>query len=123
MALRKLLTDVGTEYRNLKFGNDRPGGGSSKQPYVIKDLPPVESEPTSTFPDFLLRDPKNQLENRVDDLTRISKFLVSRNGGLFVAKQELLSLQNPLVPGRPNRSNPVAGLYNPLMTLAQVAGA
>ena len=54
MALRKLLTDVGTEYRNLKFGNDRPGGGSSKQPYVIKDLPPVESEPTSTFPDFLI---------------------------------------------------------------------
>ena len=123
MALRKLLTDVGTEYRNLQFGNDRPGGGSSKQPYVIKDLPPVESDPTSTFPDFILRDPKNQLENRKDDLTRISKFLVSRNGGLFVAKQELLSLQNPLVPGRPNRSNPVAGLYNPLMTLAQVAGA
>jgi len=123
MALRKLLTDVGTQYRNLQFGNDRPGGGSSKQPYVIKDLPPVESDPDSTFPDFILRDPKNQLENRKDDLTRISKFLVSRNGGLFIAKQELLSLQNPLVPGRPNRSNPVAGLYNPLMTLAQVAGA
>lgn len=123
MALRELLTDVGTQYRNLKFGNDRPGGGSSKQPFIIKDLPPVESDPDSTFPDFILRDPKNQLENRVDDLTRISKFLVSRNGGLFIAKQELLSLQNPLVPGRPNRSNPVAGLYNPLMTLAQVAGA
>ena len=123
MALRELLTDVGTQYRNLKFGNDRPGGGSSKQPFIIKDLPPVESDPDSTFPDFILRDPKNQLENRVDDLSRISKFLVSRNGGLFIAKQQLLSLQNPLVPGRPNRSNPVAGLYNPLMTLAQVAGA
>ena len=123
MALRELLTDVGTQYRNLKFGNDRPGGGNSKQPFIIKDLPPVESDPDSTFPDFILRDPKNQLENRVDDTLRISKFLVSRNGGLFIAKQELLSLQNPLVPGRPNRSNPVAGLYNPLMTLAQVAGA
>lgn len=123
MALRELLTDVGTQYRNLKFGNDRPGGGSSKQPFIIKDLPPVESDPDSTFPDFILRDPKNQLESRADDLSRISKFLVSRNGGLFIAKQELLSLQNPLVPGRPNRSNPVAGLYNPLMTLAQVAGA
>ena len=123
MALRELLTDVGTQYRNLKFGNDRPGGGSSKQPFIIKDLPPVESDPDSTFPDFLLRDPKNQLENRIDDTTRIGKFLLSRNGQLFIAKQELLSLQNPLVPGRPNRSNPVAGLYNPLMTLAQVAGS
>ena len=123
MALRELLTDVGTQYRNLQFGNDRPGGGSSKQPYIIKDLPPVESDPDSTFPDFILRDPKNQLDSRKDDFERISKFLLSRNGGLFIAKQELLSLQNPLVPGRPNRSNPVAGLYNPLMTLAQVAGA
>ena len=123
MALRELLTDVGTQYRNLKFGNDRPGGGNSKQPYIIKNLPPVESDPDSTFPDFLLRDPKNQLENRIDDTTRIGKFLLSRNGQLFIAKQELLSLQNPLVPGRPNRSNPVAGLYNPLMTLAQVAGS
>jgi hypothetical protein len=123
MALRQRLTDIGTEYRNLQFGKDRPGGGDSKHPFVTKDLPAVDSAPTDTFPDFILRDPKNQLENRKDDLTRISKFLLSREGGLFIAKQELLSLQNPLTPGRPNRSNPVAGLYNPLMTLAQVAGA
>ena len=62
MALRELLTDVGTQYRNLKFGNDRPGGGSSKQPFIIKDLPPVESDPASTFPDFILRDPKINLK-------------------------------------------------------------
>jgi hypothetical protein len=123
MALRQRLTDIGTEYRNLQFGKDRPGGGDSKHPFVTKDLPAVDSAPTDTFPDFILRDPKNQLENRKDDLIRISKFLKSREGGLFIAKQELLSLQNPLTPGRPNRSNPVAGLYNPLMTLAQVAGA
>jgi hypothetical protein len=126
MALRQLVTDpLKFKYnsRDLEFGNDRPGGGSSKHPFVIKDLPAVDSAPTDTFPDFILRDPKNQLENRKDDLTRISKFLKSREGGLFIAKQELLSLQNPLTPGRPNRSNPVAGLYNPLMTLAQVAGA
>jgi hypothetical protein len=126
MALRQLVTDPSKfkyNSRDLKFGNDRPGGGNSKQPFVTKDLPAVDSAPTDTFPDFILRDPKNQLENRKDDLTRISKFLLSREGGLFIAKQELLSLQNPLTPGRPNRSNPVAGLYNPLMTLAQVAGA
>ena len=126
MALRQLVTDPSKfkyNSRDLKFGNDRPGGGDSKHPFVTKDLPAVDSAPTDTFPDFILRDPKNQLENRKDDLTRISKFLLSREGGLFIAKQELLSLQNPLTPGRPNRSNPVAGLYNPLLTLAQVAGS
>ncbi len=65
MALRKLLTDVGTEYRNLEFGNDRPGGGNSKQPFIIKDLPPVESDPDSTFPDFILRDPSLTIQEAI----------------------------------------------------------
>ena len=123
MGLVNLLADVGTEYRKLKFGNDRPGGGNSKQPFIQQDLPPLSEETPSTFPDFLLRDPKNQLDNRKDDLERISKFLISREGGLFVAKQELLSLQNPLTQGQPNRDTIFSGLYNPLLTLQQIAGA
>jgi hypothetical protein len=126
MALKELLADPSQfkyNSRNLKYGNDRPGGGSSKQPFIQTKLPSVESEPTTTFPDFLLRDPKNALNNRVDDLERITKFLVSREGGLFIAKQELLSLQNPIVPGRPNRATPTSGMYNPLMTLAQVGAS
>ena len=126
MALKELLADPANfkyNSRSLKFGNDRPGGGSSKQPYVTTPLPKVDSDPTSTYPDFLLRDPKNALNDRVDDLKRVTKFLVSREGGLFVAKQQLLSLQNPIVPGRPNRATPVSGLYNPLMTLAQVGAS
>jgi hypothetical protein len=126
MALKELLADPSQfkyNSRSLKYGNDRPGGGSSKQPFIQTKLPSVESEPTTTFPDFLLRDPKNALNNRVDDLERITKFLVSREGGLFIAKQELLSLQNPIVPGRPNRATPISGMYNPLMTLAQVGAS
>lgn len=126
MALKELLTDPANfkyNSRSLKFGNDRPGGGSSKQPYIKTPLPKVDSDPTSNFPDFLLRDPKNALNDRIDDLRRVSKFLVSTEGGLFVAKQELLSLQNPIVPGRPNRATPISGLYNPLMTLAQVGAS
>jgi hypothetical protein len=126
MALKELLTDP-TQFkynsRSLKYGNDRPGGGSSKQPFIQTKLPSVESEPTSVWPDFLLRDPKNALNDRADDLERISKFLVSREGGLFIAKQELLSLQNPIVPGRPNRATATSGMYNPLMTLAQVGAS
>jgi hypothetical protein len=126
MALKELLTDP-TQFkynsRSLKYGNDRPGGGSSKQPFIQTKLPSVESEPTSVWPDFLLRDPKNALNDRADDLERITKFLVSREGGLFIAKQELLSLQNPIVPGRPNRATATSGMYNPLMTLAQVGAS
>ena len=148
MALKDLLTDLSSFYkdnpyqakyktkagpvnimetpfnqRSLKFGNDRPGGGSSKQPFIQEPLPGVNSDPNAPFPDFLLRDPKNALNDRVDDLERIGKFLLTTEGGLFIAKQELLSLQNPIVPGRPNRSTPTSGLYNPLMTLAQVEAA
>ena len=148
MALKDLLTDLSSFYRDnpyqakyktkagpvnimetpfnqrsLKFGRDRPGGGSSGQPFIQEPVPGVNSDPNAPFPDFLLRDPKNALNNRVDDLERIGKFLLTTEGGLFIAKQELLSLQNPIVPGRPNRSTPVSGLYNPLMTLAQVGAA
>lgn len=148
MALKTLLTDLGSFYndnpyqqqykygggpayvvkkpflaRSLKFGNDTPGNGNSGQPFIVKKLPDVTSGPTSQFPDFLLRDPKNALDTRKDDLERITKFLRTPQGNLFIAKQQLLSLQNPIVPGRPNRANAVSGQYNPAMTLMQVAGA
>jgi hypothetical protein len=126
MALNKLVTNPSNfkyNSRELKFGNDRPNEGNSGQPFIKKDLPSVGSPHTTTFPDFLLRDPKNQLETRKDDLERITKFLKTPQGLLFIAKQEALSLQNPIVPGRPNRSTPFAGLYNPLMTLGQVGVA
>ena len=119
-GLRQLLTDQGSEYRLLKFGKDRPEGGDSGQPFIQQKLPPAETPLESPSPDFLIRDPKNAINNRVDDLERIGKFLITPAGLLFTAKQELLSLQNPIVPGRPNRTNPVAGLYYPYMTLGQI---
>jgi len=33
------LVDLKTDLTSLKFGNDRPGGGSSKQPFITKDIP------------------------------------------------------------------------------------
>lgn len=119
-GLRQLLTDKGSDYRLLDYGKDRPEGGNSGQPFITKKLPPAEAPLQSEWPDFLLRDPKNAINDRADDLERISKFLVTPQGLLFIAKQELLSLQNPIVPGRPNRTSPVAGLYNPILTLGQV---
>lgn len=112
---------TGFDQRSIPFGSDLPGGGSSKQPFIKKKLPSVLSDPTVDWPDFLVRDPKSFFDTRLDDVERIGKFLLTPEGLLFTAKQELLSLQNPIVPGRPNRSTPVAGLYYPYMTLGQVA--
>ena len=112
----------GFNQRSIPFGNDRPDSGDSGQPYVIKKLPDVNSNPEVETPDFILRRPEQFLDTRKDDFVRIGKFLKSTQGILFIAKQELLSLQNPIVPGRPNRSKPFAGLYNPAMTLLQVTG-
>jgi len=146
MALKDLITDLGSFYENnpfaakfkskagptyaqksgfnqrsFRYGDDRPDGGSSKQPFVRSVLPDVNSDPTSAT--GLLAGITRQITARVDDLERIGKYLITPKGLQFIAKQELLSAQNPIVPGRPNRSGPLRGFYNPLNTLAQVAAS
>lgn len=146
MALKDLITDLGSFYENnpfaakfkskagptyaqksgfnqrsFRYGDDRPDRGSSKQPFVRSVLPDVNSDPTSAT--GLLAGITRQITARVDDLERIGKYLITPKGLQFIAKQELLSAQNPIVPGRPNRSEPLKGFYNPLSTLAQVAAS
>ena len=41
MALINLTTDL----KSLKYGQDRPGGGSSNQPYIVNSITPDESGP------------------------------------------------------------------------------
>ena len=146
MALKDLVTDLGSFYENnpfaakfktkagptyaqksgfnqrsFRYGDDRPDGGSSKQPFIKSVLPDVNSEPTSAT--GLLAGLTRQVTARVDDLERIGRFLITTKGLQFIAKQNILSAQNPIVPGKPNRSKPLRGFYNPLNTLAQVAAS
>ena len=146
MALKDLLTDLGSFYesnpfaarykskagptyaqkqgfnqRSLKYGGDRPDGGSSNQPFIQTRLPDVNSDPTSAT--GLLAGITREVTSRTDDLKRIGKFLLTPKGLQFIAKQNILSTQNPIVPGRPNRSGPLKGFYNPLNTLAQAAAS
>ena len=112
------LIDLQTDLKSLKYGRDRFNGGSSNQPYIQKSIP-EELFPAS--PDFLLKE--GSLERALTDGSRLVKFLTdskSSQGALFVVKQELLSRQNPIVQGQPNRRKPGKGLYNPLNTLAQI---
>jgi len=115
------LLDLTTDLRSLKYGRDQKGGGSSNQPFIQVPIPGYdeEFEPNST--DFLLRN--GALSRGVTDVERLGKFLLTVDGVLFLGKQTALSLQNPIVPGKPNRRDPggITGLYNPLATLEQVA--
>ena len=115
------LLDLQTDLKSLKFGRDRFNGGSSNQPYIQKSIP-EELFPTST--DFLLHN--GFLERSLTDSSRLVSFLTdtkSFQGAAFIVKQELLSRQNPIVQGQPNRRSPSKGLYNPLNTLLQVGGS
>jgi len=110
------LIDLKTNLKSLGYGNDRPDGGSSNQPYVISPIPDGEA-PRTIAPDFLLRNGYLNAINSLDDVKRIGKWFIdlkSPSGLLFTAKQELLERQNVNINDGINR------IYNPLGTVAQV---
>ena len=96
------LIDLKTNLKSIKFGigtaSDRPGGGYSNQPYIIKDIPPDSSDPSNIFntggPDSLLRGGLMAPIKSVNDVSRLTQMffdLKSPNGLLFTAKQNVLS--------------------------------
>ena len=96
------LIDLKTNLKSIKFGigtaSDRPGGGYSNQPYIIKDIPPDSSDPSNVFntggPDSLLRGGLMAPIKSVNDVSRLTQMffdLKSPNGLLFTAKQNVLS--------------------------------
>jgi hypothetical protein len=117
MALVNLQTDL----KSLKFGKDRPGGGSSNQPYIEKplnlDLPPALDFLGN---DFILRGgPVGAPLATANDVARLTKYFTdfkTPSGLLFVAKQNLLSRTavKTQTSGLVNE-----GIYTPLSTLAQ----
>jgi hypothetical protein len=92
------LINLKTDLRSLRFGNDRPGGGSSNQPYIQKSIPAPEDSPSNLFntggKDILNRGGLLAPIKGVDDVSRLSQMFFdfkSPSGPLFTAKQNLLS--------------------------------
>lgn len=107
------LINLKTDLKSLKYGYDRPGGGSSNQPYIVT---PIPDGLTANGPDFLLR--QGSLRSSATDVERLTKFFAdttSVRGLLFTAKQLLLERQNPKMVNT-NR------IYLPTNTITQ-AGA
>jgi hypothetical protein len=132
------LITKNTNLKSLGFGKDRPGGGSSNQPYI-------KSKPESQTPneDFILRGGLRAPERAAEDLERMTKMLFdlkSPKGLLFTVKQNLLSrlsvaTEASIGPayGSPSFINTSTndllwtksavnqGIYNPLSSLLQVS--
>jgi len=105
------LVNLKTNLKSLKYGSDRPGGGSSNQPYIVT---PIPDDITPNGPDFLLR--QGALRAAQTDSERLYKFFTDNSsvrGALFTAKQIALERQNPAIPGGLTR------IYLPTSTLSQ----
>ena len=138
------ILDLKTNLKSLRYGKDRPFGGSSNQPYIERDIDVKDSEVGRTGgPDFLLRGGTlipRRVANDVSRMTQMFFDLKSPNGVLFTAKQNVLALSStnaeagfkPLsleVGGstignflKNNVNFDLNNVYTPLSTIGQAAG-
>jgi hypothetical protein len=124
------LIDLKSDLTNLKFGNDRPGGGNSGLPYIKTYLPQNDSAAAQLgiaagkySIDFPIRGGAKALTDAVTDTLRITKFFGDlQRGPFFIAKQIGLQLSNPRTEvGAVLGSTPYTQVYVPTNTLASVA--
>lgn len=109
------LLDLKTDLKSLRYGRDRVGGGSSKEPFITDSINSTPGDTGGT--DFLLR--ANSLSNVEDDVSRIGQFMASPKGLQFAVKQNLLS--RSAVKSQASSGPINDGIYLPTSTLAQVA--
>lgn len=114
------LLDLKTDLTSLPFGMDRPNGGSSKQPFITKDIPgkdksfldQIGDEATGKYgmtigSTYGFRNALINTGTPFEDVERLFKLYTQTNTGLvFEAKQLLLGLMteptavwNPLAVG------------------------
>ena len=123
-----------TNLRSLKFGmgqaSDRPGGGYSNQPYIVKPIPDYDDDGSNIFntggPDSLLRGGLMAPIKSINDVSRLTQMFFdfkSPNGLLFVAKQNVLSrssVKTEASVGLGTAGGAVnQGVYLPTSTIAQ----
>lgn len=111
--------------RNIPFGNDRPDGGSSKQPYIVSK--PVDNNLNPSFyNDFILRGGALAPLSAAEDVARLTKYFTDTqnpNGLLFIAKQNILSKSGTKTEASTGIGYGLGlineGIYTPASTLGQ----
>jgi hypothetical protein len=91
-----------TTLRNLKYGDDQPGGGNSGEPYITQPIPPAFDQQVASTniwnsDNGLIRGGfEGATRASALDFRRIGKFLKDPpRGPLFITKQVGLQLSNP----------------------------
>ena len=130
------LINFKTDLTSLKFGGDRPGGGSSREPFVQgKSLDKriaedgIETLGSTGGPDMFIRGGFKAATSTAQDLERLGKYFTTVEGGLFTVQQNALSAIGVRIYGGypisitgPNYARLNGGVYTPLSTLAAAAG-
>ena len=103
------LINLRTNLKSLKYGHDRPDGGSSAQPYIQTDINKASSG--IPFDEGLVRGGViGATKSSITDTLRISKFFTDLpKGPLFIAKQIGLQLSAPRLEVPKNPINIAAG--------------
>lgn len=125
MGLLSKLNNGDTSLKSIPFGNDQPGGGSSKQPYIRK---PIDEDQTTSAYDneFIIRGGIEAPISAGEDVARLTKYFFdirNPNGLLFTAKQNILSRTGTKTESSKGIGYAGGalneGIYTPLSTLAQ----
>ena len=122
------LIDLKTDLKSLRYGKDRPGGGSSPEPFIRTSLQdsfdiPTEELGNNGGKDWVLRGGSLALQRSGQDMSRLLKWGDdnSLNATLFTAKQNSLAAQGQQIgAGGPTKGVNGEGIYFPTNTLAQV---
>jgi hypothetical protein len=125
MGLLDKLNNGETSLKSIPFGNDQPGGGSSKQPYIRKSIDEKTTNPAYNN-EFIIRGGIEAPFSAVDDVTRLTKYFLdvqNPQGLLFAAKQEILSRTGTKTEASKGAGYLFGalneGVYTPLSTVAQ----
>jgi len=125
MGLLDKLNNGDTSLKSIPFGDDQPGGGNSKQPYIRKSIDEKQTNPAYNN-EYLVRGGIEAPISAAEDVVRLTKYFLdvqNPQGLLFVAKQNILSRTGTKTEASKGLGYAGGalneGVYTPLSTLAQ----
>lgn len=126
MGLLLKLKNDDTALKSLRYGNDRPGGGDSGQPFIKSPIPDDSKDPSAFDIDGFIRGGVLSPVEAATDVARLSKYFFNTknpSGLLFTAKQNLLSRVAPETESTKGPAYLMGtvndGIYSPTSTIAQ----
>jgi len=114
------LIDLKTDLKSLSYGNDRAGGGSSREPFITTPIP--DELPNNSI-DVILRD--GSIVRGAQDTSRLTQLFTTAKGLKFITNTNLLSrtsVKTEATSGPAYAGGTLnQGVYTPTSTLAQAA--